>query len=55
MSVCLTVLRLVSLKPVETFDKNFPKSDHWPNYRTKCCATNAFQWENFVIYFCLSF
>ncbi len=52
-------LRLVSLKPVwlevENFDKKFPKSDQWPNYRTKCCATNAFQWQNFVIYFCRSF
>jgi hypothetical protein len=46
--------RLVSLGPVGPegvqYEKIFPKSDQWLNYRRKGYATNAFRLENFAVY-----
>jgi hypothetical protein len=37
-------------------EKILPESDQWPNYRTKCFATNAFEWQSFLyIYFAFTF
>ncbi len=50
-------MSVLCIRTVVTYDPKvchwrfiFPKSDHWPNYRRKGYATNAFFWQNLVLF-----